>query len=104
MMLKERKGEVRRRRGGTVPGERDGGRGRERQREGGSRGRGWRISVESGLPGCQHAAQLHPGKSQNVMTVLELAFFSPLLIILLNLPLSSFPICVYGGCEDGLVV
>lgn len=55
MMLKERKREVRERRGGTVPEERDGGR---------------------------DAAKLHPCKSQNVMTVLELALFPPLLFIL----------------------
>lgn len=50
------------------------------------------------------AAKLHPCKSQNVTTVLELALFPPLLFILLNLPLSSFPIGTFGGCEGGLDV
>lgn len=81
MMLKERKRKVRRRRGGTVPEERDGARERER-----------------------YAAKLHPCKSQNVTTVLELALSPPLLFILLNLPLSSFPIRTFGGCEGGLDV
>lgn len=70
MMLKERKGEVRRRRGGTVPEERDGGRQRgseEGRKAGGGEDADSRI----------RAARQHPCKSRNVITVLDLAFSPP---------------------------
>lgn len=52
MMLKEGKGEVRRRRGGTVPGK-EGEQERQREAAGGEDG-DCRAAWKSGLPGRQH--------------------------------------------------